>query len=118
MKKKSGLRLALGGAAAGLINGLLGGGGGMIAVPALQRAGMDDKQAHATAIAVILPVSLVSGAIYWWQGSAPLGLLLPVSLGVFLGGGLGAKLLSALDTAWVQWIFFAVMLVAGGRMLF
>ena len=46
------------GAATGAANGLFGGGGGMIAVPLLRAQGLEEKRAHATAIAVILPVSL------------------------------------------------------------
>ena len=39
----------------GFLNGLLGAGGGMVAVPVLKKE-MDTKQAHATSIAVIIPI--------------------------------------------------------------
>ena len=46
------------GTAVGAANSLFGGGGGMLAVPLLCATGYAEKQAHATAILVILPVSL------------------------------------------------------------
>ena len=106
-------RLALSGAFTGAANGLLGGGGGMLAVPALQRAGYPEREAHATAIAVILPASLVSGAVYLAYGAAPPALLVPVALGVCAGGAAGAGLLSRLSSKWVSAIFALVMLAAG-----
>ena len=39
----------------GIINGLLGAGGGMLAVPALKKLGLSQKDAHRNALAVILP---------------------------------------------------------------
>ncbi len=45
----------------GFINGLFGSGGGTIVVPALIfLLGMDDHKAHATAISIILPLSIIS----------------------------------------------------------
>ena len=62
-------RSALSGAAAGLINGLLGAGGGMVLVPLLVGwCGLEDKKAIATAISIILPLSLTSIAVFAWAG--------------------------------------------------
>ncbi len=119
MQRKKILPLLLGGGAVGLINGILGGGGGMVAVPLLQRAaGYPPRQSHATAIAVILPASLFSGAVYLFHGLVPLSLYLPVALGVLLGGFLGAKLLAKSTARAVTLVFAVVMLAAGVRMLF
>ena len=109
---------ALGGAAVGLINGLLGGGGGMLAVPLLQKTGYAPRSAHATAIAVIAPVSLLSGIIYLAGGFVPADMLVPTLLGVLAGGFLGAKLLAIAPPRLVTFAFAAFMLFAGGRMLF
>lgn len=44
----------------GIINGLFGSGGGTIIVPALVfLIGMEDFKAHATAISIILPLSII-----------------------------------------------------------
>ena len=55
-------------AAVGLISGFFGGGGGMLCVPLLQLRGLPVKQAHATALIVILPLCIVSAAIYIANG--------------------------------------------------
>ena len=68
MQKKSVFACLAGGAAVGAANGLLGGGGGMLAVPILEKAGLEERCAHATAIAVIAPASLVSGIVYLCSG--------------------------------------------------
>ncbi len=117
-KKKSGV-LLFGGGTIGAINGLLGGGGGMIAVPLLQRcAYLPAKRAHATAIAVILPASLASGIVYLVKGFVPLTYFLPVALGVAFGGFLGAKLLARISARKITFFFALFMLVAGVRSLF
>ena len=107
-----------GGSAIGICNGLLGGGGGMLAVPLLRAAGKPQRQAHATAIAVILPASAVSGTVYLLHGLCPLPLLAPVALGVAAGGYFGAKLLASLPARLVSVVFGLLMLLAGARMLF
>lgn len=112
------LRSCAGGALIGLANGLFGGGGGMIAVPVLEGRGLSPVKAHASAIAVILPVSLASGVVYLLGGFAPLYVLLPTLLGVVAGGYLGAKLLGVLPERTVSLIFALLMLLSGGRMLF
>ena len=117
-RKKRGTFL-LGGALTGTANGLFGGGGGMIVVPFLQRAaGYSALKAHATAIAVIAPASVFSGAVYALCGFTPLFVLLPVSLGVAAGGFLGAKLLARAPAPFVSLLFSLLMLAAGLRMLF
>ena len=107
-----------GGALIGIANGLFGGGGGMLAVPLLRANGLSPVKAHATAIAVILPASAVSGAVYLFYGFAPLSILLPVALGVAVGGFFGAKLLGVLPERTVTFIFAILMLIAGIRMTF
>ena len=51
------------GALIGLLNGFFGSGGGILAVTLLQKQGLPSRQAHATSIAIILPLSLVSLAV-------------------------------------------------------
>ncbi len=106
------------GAIAGVINGLFGGGGGMIVVPMLIMLLKNKPQnAHATAILIILPLSIVSGLFYAVFGSLELGVLLPVGAGVIAGGIIGAFLLSKLSSRWLIIIFSVVMAVAGVKML-
>ena len=105
------------GAVTGVCNGLFGGGGGMILVPALAFfLGAETKKAHATAIAVILPVSVVSAAIYYSSGNFPSAEGLPVSFGVAVGGIIGAFALGKIKAKGISLLFSALMLVAGVKM--
>ena len=57
------------GIAVGICNGFFGSGGGMIAVPMLEKGGSEAKKAHATSIAITLPLSIISGLVYFKGGS-------------------------------------------------
>ncbi len=115
---KKGLALALGGVVIGAINGLLGGGGGMLTVPMLTKIGkLDTKRAHATAISVMLPLSIASGVTYTLSGYHHLGYGIMGSLAVTLGGLFGAVLLNRLPKAWVSLLFYGLMTAAGVRMI-
>ncbi len=107
------------GAISGAVNGIFGGGGGMIVVPMLTKLlRYEEKKAHATAILIILPLSIVSGLLYLVFGNFPLSTGIPVVIGVVVGGVVGALLLSKLSSKWVILIFSIVMAFAGGKMLF
>ena len=107
------------GSLAGLVNGLFGGGAGMIIVPLLSYIlCYESKNAHATALLMVLPLSLLSGLFYSFFGSLKLSIALPVSIGVTVGGVVGALLLSKLSSKWIVLIFSAVMLFAGVKMIF
>ena len=122
MKKKDKKRfwLTLGtGMIIGFINGFFGGGGGMVAVPLLEKAiKLDNKRSHATAIAVILPISVVSSIVYALETRIDWINLLYVTIGVVAGGIVGAFLLKKLSGKVVRIIFVIIMLAAGIRMLF
>ena len=97
----------------GIANGLFGGGGGMLAVPLLQRTGLAEKQAHATAILVILPVSLLSFVLYTIRGYCHFPVLIPTALGVIAGGVLGAQWLKKMPTKTVNLVFATLQALAG-----
>ena len=115
---KNKLSLAAAGCATGAVNGIFGGGGGMIVVPLLMSAGKKPPLvAHATAILIILPVSLASAAVYLWSGQFDAELFIAVSLGVLAGGAAGAKALGAIAPDLATVLFAAVMFAAGVRMI-
>ena len=89
-------KLGICGCAVGIANSVFGGGGGMLAVPLLEKTGMPSQRAHATAILVILPVSLLTFILYAIKGIYDFSVLIPTALGVTFGGFLGAKLLGIL----------------------
>lgn len=101
------------GLAVGAANSLFGGGGGMIAVPLLKNTGLDAKRAHATAILLILPISLLSFVFYVRRGFYDASVLIPTALGVTAGGFLGAKLLGKLPLKAVNLAFASLQLAAG-----
>ena len=103
----------------GAINGLFGAGGGMLAVPCLTYVwGLDEKSAHATAIAVILPLCLVSSVVYALKGNYEPSVILPTVIGVTIGGIVGALLLKKMSANAVSFLFYALMTFAGCKMIF
>ncbi|MBR2341289.1 MAG: TSUP family transporter [Clostridia bacterium] len=115
---KNNFKNLLCGMAVGAANGLFGGGGGMLAVPLLQKTGLDGQKAHATAILVILPVSLFSFLLYAIRGFYDFSVLVPTALGVTFGGLLGAKLLKLLPMKIISLVFAFLQAFAGLWMLF
>jgi uncharacterized membrane protein YfcA len=106
------------GAVTGFANGLFGSGGGTLLVPALEKiVKVETHKAHATAIAAILPLSLVSIFFYVRAGELPWTDVAWISAGGCLGGFLGAKLLNKVTSHWLHKIFGAFMVVAAIRMI-
>ena len=102
-ENKEKMQCVLFGAIAGFINGLFGGGGGMIVVPLLTYfLRMQSKKAHATAILIILPMSIVSGLLYASSKTLDLSLTIPTAIGVTLGGLIGAIALNKLSNKWIS----------------
>ncbi len=117
--KKRRLFLALAGLFIGAVNGVFGAGGGMLAVPALSFiGGLDDRGSHATAIAVILPLCLISTIVYSLRSSFEASVVLPTVIGVFIGGVVGALLLKKLSGDLLCFLFYGLMLFAGLKMIF
>ncbi len=106
-----------GGALIGIVNGLLGAGGGMIAVPMLGKFGLDAKRAHATSIAIILPLSAMSAAAYLIRGDVKFIDASVYFLPGAVGAVIGAWLLGKIPDRWLKRIFGAFMIWAGVRLL-
>ncbi len=119
MKKKikEKIKPSIYGVVTGVINGLLGAGGGMIAVPALKGVGLDQRKAQANAIAVILPISVVSCIMYMVRGDVTVADSLPYIPGGIIGTVIGTFLLSKLPTNILKKLFGAFMIWAGVRLL-
>ena len=118
MREKRNWRALAAGAAAGLTNGLFGGGGGSVLVPLLTRlCGLDQRRAFATSVAVILPLCALSAALYWWKGGLDLGEALPYLLGGALGGWAGGKWFRGVKLPWLKRIFGLLLIYGGLRSL-
>lgn len=123
-----GLLLALGGGA-GFINGLLGTGGGILLVLALRgygrrhRIGGDavsaesQRDIYATALAVMVPISVFSTIQYARAGTLDLGGFAPMLLPTVVGGVLGGILLDRLKLDWVKRLFALLVLISGVLMI-
>ena len=105
------------GATAGLINGLFGGGGGMVLLPALLRGGVPPKKAFATCVALIFPLCLVSAAVMLLRTAFDWMAALPYLIGGGIGGILGGKLFQKVSPKWLKRLFAAFMLYGGVRYL-
>ena len=116
-KKK--ILLIVVGSVTGVLNGFFGGGGGMVVVPILTLIlAYKPKEAHSTAILIMLPITVVSTVVYLIKNSIDFSKFLPVTIGVFVGGIIGAFLLKKINSKVLTKIFAVVMLLAGGKMLF
>ena len=117
--QKNKLKLVGVGSLVGLINGFLGGGGGVFAVVALTAfLGFAQKNAHATAILIILPISICSAIVYSASGLVDWQMTLFAAIGVVGGGIAGAFLLKKSKNKWLKLVFSFVLILAGIRMFF
>ena len=115
---KSSRTARIAGGAAGLANGLFGGGGGMVFLPILSRRGdLSQRKLYATCVGVIFPVCLVSAAVYLWKGGVSLMTALPYLAGGLLGGFLGGKLYGKISTRFLKRLFAAFLFYAGVKYL-
>lgn len=117
MKKKNLLKIVFG-FIVGLINGFLGAGGGMIAVPALKASGLSQKQAHENAVAVILPLTVLSAVLYITRGNVTFSDALPFIPWGLVGAALGTYFMKKISNVWLTRIFGGFMIFSGIRMLF
>jgi len=111
---------ALIGGVAGIANGLFGAGGGTILVPALEKfIPLETHKAHATTLAVMLPLSVVSAVIYTLADNVDIkwSAVLFVSAGGVVGGIIGAKVLKKLSAAWLNMLFGLFLIGGAIRML-
>ena len=116
---KNFLKCAFLGIVTGLCNGLFGSGGGSVFVPLAQKMlNMETKKSHATAIFVILPLTVISLFFYTKSGYFDFKITLLASLGGIIGGFLGAKLLKKIKSKYVKKVFGIFMIIASLRMMF
>jgi uncharacterized protein len=105
------------GIGAGFLGGLFGVGGGLLIVPALVLVlGFDQRLAHGTSLAAILPIAVASLVTYWSAGNVDWAAALWISVGAVVGAVLGTKLLHVIPTRALTIAFVAVMLVTAVRL--
>jgi hypothetical protein len=110
-------KIILGGGLAGFVNGLLGSGGGMIAVSALEKCGLSAKESHSGSIAVILPLSIFSACMYIHSDRVQISDALPYIPAGIIGAFFGAWLMKKISPNLLRRIFGIFALWAGVRLI-
>ena len=111
-------KYAVAGILAGAANGCFGGGGGMVLLPLLTRwCHVEEKKAFATCVAVILPLCVVSAAVYLLRTPFDLTQALPYLLGGLAGGFVGGRLFPRVPAPWLRYLFAAFLVYGGVRYL-
>lgn len=106
----------LAGFASGILNGLLGSGGGMIIVPTLNKCKIEAKKSHATSVAIIFSICFISSIFYLINGDISINECKPYILWGLLGSCLGSILLTKIKDLWLHRAFGLVMLWSSYRM--
>lgn len=113
---KENTKYAVTGALAGMANGFFGAGGGLFLVPLLTAwCGLEQRNAFATSVAVILPLSVVSAIIYWMKGGIDLSLAWPYLLGGAVGGAIAGRIFQKVSMVWLRRAFGLLILYGGVR---
>ena len=109
--------LSITGFFSGMLNGLFGSGGGIVAVPLLSKTGLSQKEAQATALFMMLCLSIISAALYFQKGQMDFSLAL-VFLPFGIGGAIfGSMFFRKINPFLLRKIFGGFVLFSAGRML-
>ncbi len=108
------------GLVAGVASGFLGIGGGTIIIPALVFfAKFTQHQAQGTTLALMVaPIGLLAAIKYYQSGNVDLKAALPICLGFFIGGLLGALFVMPIPDQVLKKIFAVFLIVIAINMFF
>jgi uncharacterized protein len=105
------------GLGAGFLSGLFGVGGGILIVPGLVFvAKMDQRLAHGTSLAAVLPIAAASVVTYAIHDNVDWAVALPLAVGAVGGAVLGTRLLHALPHRALAIVFSVVLIVSAVRL--
>jgi uncharacterized membrane protein YfcA len=94
------------GAAAGLLAGFLGIGGGLILVPMMVGfLGITQHKAHGTSLAVIIPIAIIGAIVYAVRGDINWTLVAAIGSGSVIGVIVGAKLMMRVPALKLRQLF-------------
>lgn len=109
---------------AGAVNGLLGAGGGIIMLYLIKYClereyggESAQKDAFASVVAVMLPVSVISSLSYGAKGNIDMDRMGNLILPALIGGMIGAYLTHKLPSRIIRGIFAFLVVVSGVRMI-
>jgi len=108
------------GAAAGMLGGLVGIGGGIIIVPALiYFLGKTQLQAQGISLALIMfPVGILGVMQYYKQGHVDFSIVLILAIGFIVGSFLGSKIAMDLPQDIIRKLFACLLILVAVKMLF
>ena len=110
------LKFIIIGSLAGLANGLFGAGGGLFIVPLfIHWCKIEERNAFASSVAIILPISIVSAFIYFKHGYLNIISALPYSIGGAWGGFISGHFFKNINMLWLRRIFAIFILYGGFR---
>lgn len=110
--------ICVAGLSAGIVNGFLGAGGGMVLVPLLTKlSNLNDDQIFPTSVSVILPICLVSLCFAWTASPPDWSSALPYLLGSAGGGVIAGFWGKRIPVKWLHRVLGALILFGGIRYL-
>ena len=101
----------------GILNGLFGSGGGIIAVSLLKKSGMEQKESQATALLLMFFLSALSAGIYFSKGLLSFGDASAYIPGGILGGISAALVFRKMNPDLLRKIFGGFVTFSAARML-
>ncbi len=93
---------------AGLVNGMIGSGGGIIALPMLYKILDNEKNAHNTVCFFVFPLSVISASIC--KKNIEFHVIFPICVGAFFGGVVGKILSNKIKLKYLK-IFFSLIII-------
>ena len=119
MTSRKRVLLLIVGVGAGFLSGVFGVGGGILVVPGLMMfVKMDQRRAHGTSLAAVLPISLASLITYWAHGHVDWPVAIWLTVGALVGAYVGASLLAVISKRNLALVFAVVLGIVGVRLFF
>ena len=107
------------GLGAGFLSGVFGVGGGILVVPGLMMfVKMEQRRAHGTSLAAVLPISAASLVTYWLHDHVDWPVALWLTVGALAGAYVGASLLAIISKRNLALVFAIVLGIIGVRLFF
>lgn len=114
MRKRNAVIVGL---AAGLLSGIFGVGGGILIVPGLMWVtAMEQRRAHGTSLAAVLPIAVTGLVSYISYGSVDWFAAGCLIVGALPGTLLGTKWLATVNKRMLTWLFIAVAAASAIRL--